>query len=62
MHSTVKQKVPVIVALPGSRLNMISCEIKGNDDILNAGLISLNADLLLSHCKFTGFKAGGVLI
>ena len=62
MSESVKQMVPAIVALPGSWLNMISCEIKGNEEIMNGGLISLNADLLISHCKFIGFWAGGIFI
>lgn len=41
---------------------MVSCEIKGNEKILNAGIVSINADLLISHCKFSGFKSGGVIL
>lgn len=29
---------------------------------MTAGLISLNSDLLLSHCKFNNFKVGGLFV
>lgn len=52
LADTVRGLVPTIVSLQNSRMNLVSCDIKGNENILNAGIVSLNADLLISHCDF----------
>ena len=62
MADTVRSMIPTIVVLAVAWLNLVSCEIKGNEKILNAGIVSINADLLISHCKFSGFKSGGVIL
>jgi hypothetical protein len=62
ISKNVKVNIPALVAMPGSRLNLIACDFKGNDQIMCAGIITLNADILMSHCTMKNYKGGGLLI
>lgn len=60
LPKNLKAKIPCFVALPNSRVNMVGCEFMGNDNNLTAGCLMINADVVMSSCKFTNFKAGAV--
>lgn len=46
--------------MPGSKVNVVSSEFRGNEAIMTAGTIFLNSDVLMSDCKFHNFKAGAI--
>eukprot|EP00347_Sterkiella_histriomuscorum_P010714 403375204 len=48
------------VALPNSRVNIVNCEFMGNDNNLTSGCLFINADTVMSSCRFTNFKAGAI--
>lgn len=58
----VKVNIPALVTLQGSRANIISTEFRGNEFIMTSGILSINADLLLSHCQMSNYKGGGILV
>lgn len=62
LPENIKSSIPSFIAMPGSRVNVIKTEFRGNEAINTAGAIMLNADVLLSDCKFTNFRAGGLYI
>lgn len=61
LPENIKSSISSFVALPGTRVNMVSCEFRGNEAIMTAGAIMLNSDILMSDCKFYDFKAGALL-
>lgn len=56
----LKSRIPIIVTLPKTFLNLTSCKVIGNEDNHNAGCILLNSDVSISDTKFQDFKAGGI--
>lgn len=60
LPENIKVNIPAIVAMPTSKVNIVSCEIRGNDAIMTAGAIMLNADVLISDSKFHNFRAGAL--
>jgi hypothetical protein len=59
---SVKTKVPCLVSWPGTKLNLVACEFRGNEGILAAGALLINSDVLMSACKFYNFRAGAVFV
>lgn len=68
------RKVPCITVLDlggsnssknGTRLEMIKCKMKG-DELANethtAGVVSVDADILISECHFENFKSGAIML
>ena len=60
MPKNLSQKIPAFVALPNTRVNLVNCEFMGNDYNLTAGCLFLNADLVMSSCRFLNYKAGAI--
>lgn len=60
LPDNIKSSIVSFVALPGTRINLVSTEFRGNEAILTAGAIMLNAEILMSDCKFHNFKAGAI--
>jgi len=58
------RKVPCLTALPGTRLEMYRCNAKGDtvNDADCAGVLGINADILIKECTFAHFKSGGIMI
>jgi len=48
MPKKLKSKIPAIVALPNSFVNLTNTEVIGHERNHNAGLILLNADAMIS--------------
>lgn len=62
IETKTRTYLPNLVCMPGSRINLVSCEIKSTEKIMSAGIILLNCDALISNCIVSNFKAGGILI
>jgi hypothetical protein len=60
LPDNIKSSITSFVALPGTRVNLVSTEFRGNEAIMTAGAIMLNSDILMSDCKFYDFKAGAM--
>ena len=55
------QRVPSLVALPGTQVNIINCEFMGNEHNITAGCVFINADdVVMSSTSFTNFKGGAI--
>jgi len=62
LPENIKSSIPALVAMPGSKINLVSCEFRGTEAINTAGAIVMNSDLLVSDSYFHNFKAGGIFI
>ena len=60
MPNHLKTKIPAVVALPYSFVNFSKTEVIGNETSHTAGMILINADAMISECKFTNFNAGAI--
>lgn len=60
LPKNIRPKVPCLVAMPNTRVNLVNCEFMGNDYNLTAGCLFVNADLVMSSCKLSNFKAGAL--
>ena len=60
LPDNIKSSIAAFVALPGTRINLVSTEFRGNETIMTAGAVILNSDILMSDCKFHNFKAGAI--
>ena len=60
LPKNLNTKVPSLVALPNSRVNLVNCEFMGNENNITGGCVMINSDAVMSSCKFTGFKAGAI--
>lgn len=56
----LKSKLPMIVALPSTFLNLTGCTFIGNETNHNSAVIAVNADLFISETFFQHFKAGAI--
>ena len=55
------QRVPSLVALPGTQVNIINCEFMGNEHNITAGCIFVNSDdVVMSSTSFKNFKGGAI--
>lgn len=55
MPKNLKQKIPMFVSMPGTRINLVKCDLRGNDHMVTAGCVFLNSDVVMSSCKLTNF-------
>lgn len=56
----LRPKIPSLVALPGTKINIVGCEFTGNDCDITAGCLFINADVVMSSCRFHNFKGGAI--
>ena len=55
------QRVPSLVALPNTSVNIINCEFMGNEHNITAGCVFANsADVVMSSSSFSYFKGGAI--
>jgi hypothetical protein len=60
---SVNSRVSCIATMPGSRVEMVNCKLKG-DSVYNSqaiGLHSINSDIMVKHSTFAHFKSGGLV-
>jgi len=64
MSKELHKKVPCIVAMPNSAIEIFHCNFKGDTlrDSLTAGILSLKADITVHECSFAHFKCGAIMI
>lgn len=64
MSKEIHKKVPCIVALPNSSIEIFHCNFKGDtlQDAMTAGILSVKADINVHECSFAHFKGGAIMI
>jgi hypothetical protein len=60
LPKNLRHKVPCIVSMRGTRVNIVESEFRGGENNLTAGLLLLNSNVTVSNCKFTNFRAGAI--
>ena len=60
----VHKKVPSVVALPGTRVELISSNFKGDttNDAFTCGVLILKADTIIRSCSFAHHKSGAIMM
>ena len=58
----LKSRIPVIVSLPYTLVNLTSCKVIGNETNHNCGSIHINSDVFISDSEFLNFNSGGIYI
>jgi hypothetical protein len=58
------RKVPIVAALPKTKLDMFMCNLKGDtmNDAETAGILGINSNISLKQCTFAHFKSGGIML
>lgn len=60
------RKVPCIFVMEGATIEMKQCTLKGdtnNEPTSNtAGIVAINADVVIENCDFNHFKSGGIML
>jgi hypothetical protein len=56
--------VPVVVAMPKTKLDMYMCNLKGDtiNESQTAGILGINAHIVLKECTFAHFMSGGIML
>lgn len=49
-----------MVTYPDTSINMIDCELMGNDTNHTAGCIFMNSNVSMSLCKLTSYRQGAI--
>jgi len=60
LPKNISTKIPCFVSLPDSKVNIVNCELMGNDHGLTAGCLFINSDVVMSSTKFKNFKSGAI--
>ena len=60
--NNLNQKFVAMICFPGTSLNLVGCDIIGNETDHTSGVISINANLQASNCRFSNFKQGAMHI
>ena len=56
----LKSRLPVLVSLPNTLVNLTSCKMIGHESNHNCGCIHINSHVFISDTEFTNFNAGGI--
>jgi len=56
----LKSKLAMIMGRNGTTLNMSNCDCIGNGHNYDSAVILLNANAMISNCRFTHFGAGAI--
>lgn len=58
------RKVPIIVAMPKTRLDVYMCNLKGDtvNDADTAGILGINADIKVRATTLAHLKSGGIML
>ena len=60
LPKNLKHKVPCVVSMKGTRVNIVESEFRGGETNLTTALLLLNSNVTVSNCKFNNFRAGAV--
>lgn len=60
LPKNLRHKVPCVVSMKGTRVNIVESEFRGGETNLTAALLLLNSNVTVSNCKFTNFRAGAI--
>ena len=60
LPQNMKSKIPAIVAMPRTLINLNGCEMNGNETNHDSALVAIHADIHVSNCTFTQFGAGAI--
>jgi len=58
LPKNLKYKVPCVVSMKGTRVNIVESEFRGGENNLTSALLLINSNVTVSACKFTNFRAG----
>ena len=58
----LKSRIPVLVSLPNTLVNLTSCKVIGNETNHNCGCIHINSHVFISDTEFTNFNSGGIYV
>ena len=58
----LKSRIPVLVSLPNTLVNLTSCKVIGNETNHNCGSIHINSDVFISDSEFMNFDSGGIYV
>lgn len=53
-------KIPCLVAMRKSQVNILNCDFIGNEFNMTTGCIFLESEVIMSSTKFSNFKAGAI--
>ena len=56
----LKSRLPVLVSLPNTLVNLTSCKMIGHETNHNCGCIHINSHVFISDTEFVNFNAGGI--
>ena len=56
----MKSRIPVLVSLPNTLVNLTSCKVIGNETNNNCGSIHINSHVFISDTEFKDFKSGAI--
>lgn len=60
LPKSVRFKVPAVVSMANTKVNLVNCEFMGNDYNFTAGCVFINSDVVMSSCKFLNYKSGAI--
>ena len=56
----LKSRLPILVSLPNTLVNLTSCKMIGHETNHNCGCIHINSHVFISDTEFVNFNAGGI--
>ena len=64
MFKETHKKVPIIAAMPGSKIEVFDCKLKGDtvNDADTAGILAVNANVNIQRSTMAHFKSGAIMI
>lgn len=60
LKKKLKSRIPMIISMPKTFINLTSCTLTGNEENHNAACILINSDVFISDTKFVDFHAGAI--
>ena len=60
LPKNIKSKIPCLVGMPNTRINIVNCEFMGNDYNMTSGCVFIYSDVVMSSCKFMSFRSGAI--
>ena len=64
MYKETHKKVPIIAAMPRSKIEVLDCKLKGDttNDADTAGILAVNADINVRRSTLAHFKSGAIMV
>jgi hypothetical protein len=64
LFKEIHRKVPSIVCMPKNKIDLRSCNFKGDtsNDAFTTGVLILKSDALINECQFAHHKSGAIMM